>query len=66
MIADHEIILRVSESVFNVVLQHLYAGRYQDVAEAVQCIVTQAAPQFTNLAKIAEAEAAPVQTLRAQ
>lgn len=62
MNTDNEITLRLPQSLFNVVLAHLYAGRYQDVAEAVQCIASQAAPQLTNLAKIADAEASHATT----
>jgi hypothetical protein len=64
--SDPEIILRLPQSVLDTVLRHLYGGRYSDVLEAVQCICSQAAPQFTNLAKIAEAEAAPAMTDRKQ
>lgn len=66
MTADPEITLRLPQSALNVVLAHLGTGRYQDVAETIQIIATQAAPQLTNLAKIAEAEAAPMPSGRAQ
>jgi Arc/MetJ-type ribon-helix-helix transcriptional regulator len=51
-----EITLRLPESVLNTVLAHLYAGRYSDVADAIQCIALQATPQLATLAKIANAE----------
>jgi hypothetical protein len=66
MNTDPEITLRLPQSALQVVLQHLYAGRYETVAETIQLIVSQAAPQFTHLAKIAEAEAAPLPSGRAQ
>lgn len=66
MTADPEITLKLTQSALTVVLIHLGAGRYQDVAEVVQLIAQQAAPQLLSLAKIADAEAAPAPTLRAQ
>lgn len=64
--SDQEISLKLPQSVLDTVLRHLYAGRYSEVAEAIQCICAQAAPQYTALAKIAEAEAAPMPSGRAQ
>ena len=66
MIVDPEITLRLPRSLLETVLAHLYAGRYSDVAEAIQVITSQANPQLTALAKIAEAEAAPMPSERRQ
>ncbi len=66
MSAEPEITLRLPQSVLDVVLRHLYAGRYSDVADAISYIATQAAPQYNQLAKIAEAESAPATSTRSQ